>query len=87
MGTFHSDMGPLHGMTIVVDTKGPLVYVGRCHEMDEQRIVLHGADMHRDGEGGRSKADYLARAAEIGVWSRHERIEVSRSEVASIRRL
>ena len=32
MGTFHNDKSELHGITVVVDTKGPKVFVGRCDD-------------------------------------------------------
>ena len=41
MGTFHQDRGELHGITVVVDTRGPRVYVGRCETEDAQEIVLY----------------------------------------------
>ena len=44
MGTFHDDRGPLHGITVVVDTKGPQVYVGRCDTYDARWLVLNDAD-------------------------------------------
>ena len=49
MGTFHEHTHELHGITVVVDTDGPEIYVGRCHDMDERRVILHDVDVHRDG--------------------------------------
>jgi hypothetical protein len=87
MGTFHHDRGPLHGITVVVDTDGPEVYVGRCDDMDDERVILLDADSHRDGDGGRTKDDYVRQAAQLGVWSRHPRLVLPRSRVVSVRRL
>lgn len=87
MGTFHQDMGELHGITVVVDTHGPKVYIGRCHEIVDDGVILLDADEHADGAEGRSKKEYVRRAAEYGVWKKHTRLVVPRSEVASIRRL
>jgi hypothetical protein len=87
MGTFHQDKGELHGVTVVVDTDGPEVYVGRCDDMDQSKVILMDADVHRDGDDGRSKEDYLRRAAALGVWSKFDRLEIPASRVASIRRL
>lgn len=87
MGTFHTGKSELHGITVVVDTAGPEVYVGRCDDMDDERVILLDADVHRDGEGGRSKSDYLAAAARHGVWSRHRRLVLPRHRVTSVRRL
>lgn len=87
MGTFHEDLGALHGITVVVDTPGAKVYIGRCHEMTDDGVLLLDVDTHEDGADGRSKADYIRRAAKVGVWSKHKRLTVPRAEIVSVRRL
>jgi hypothetical protein len=87
MGTFHEGLGELHGLTVVVDTHGPRIAVGRCHTVTGSRVVLHDADLHDEREAGVSKQAYLARAAEVGAWPRHRQLVLDLSEVASIRRL
>jgi hypothetical protein len=87
VGTFHQGKGELHGITVVVDTAGPEVFVGRCDDVDERGVVLDDADVHRDGEGGRSKDDYVRAAARLGVWKKFDRVLVPRERVTSIRRL
>lgn len=87
MGTFHQGKSELHGITVVVDTHGPEVFVGRCDDMDERGIVLDDVDVHRDGEGGRSKQEYLKRAAMVGTWKRHDRLFIPTDKIASVRRL
>jgi hypothetical protein len=87
MGTFHQGKSELHGITVIVDTPGAEIYVGRCDDEDERGIVLHDADLHVDGDGGRSKAQYLERAARFGVFPRHPQVFVPRAQIASIRRL
>lgn len=87
MGTFHHDKSELHGITVVVDTNGPKVYVGRCDDMDDEKVILLDVDIHEDGQNGRSKQQYVERAAKFGVWKKHERVIVPRAEVASVRRL
>lgn len=87
MGTFHSHKGALHGMTVVVETVGPRVYVGRCDEENEQGIFLLDADYHDEGANGRTNREYLAHAARYGVFKRHDRLHVPRPEIASVTRL
>ena len=87
MGTFHQDRHELHGITVVVDTTGPEVYVGRCDDLDERAVILVDADVHRDGEGGTSKEEYVSRAAQFGVWKKYDRLVIPRVDVASIRPL
>ncbi len=87
MGTFHQDTHELHGITIVVDTTGDEIFIGRCDDIDEREVILLDADVHRDRGEGRSKEDYLRRAAKFGVWKRYDRVVVARDKVVSIRRL
>jgi len=87
MGTFHSDKSALHGITVVVDTVGTKVYVGRCDDEDDQHVILLDADVHEDGQSGRSKQQYVERAAKFGVWKKIDRIILPRNEVKSIARL
>jgi hypothetical protein len=92
MGTFHQGKGDLHGITVVVDTPGALVYVGRCDTVTSSGVILLDADVHdATAVGPRgvavSKADYLKRAAAWGVFKRHDRIVVPHADVASVRPL
>ena len=87
MGTFHHDKGELHGIKVVVDTPGAEVFVGRCDDMDERGIVLHDVDVHRDGEGGRSKDEYVKKAARFGVFKKFDTLFVPADRIASVRRL
>lgn len=87
MGTFHQGKSELHGITVVVDTTGPEIFVGRCDDEDDRGIVLDDADVHRDGEGGRTKDEYVRRAAQLGVWKKYDRLLIPRDRIASVRRL
>lgn len=87
MGTVHQGKSELHGVTVVIDTKGPKVFIGRCWEEDAEKIVLLDADEFEDGNSGRSKEQYIRDAAKVGVWKKHDRIIVPRVVVASVTRL
>lgn len=87
MGTFHDNKSALHGITVVVDTKGPKVYVGRCDDEDQEKVILVDADIHEDGANGKSKADYVKRAAKFGVWKKYDHLVIPRADVTSITRL
>ena len=39
MGTFHQGKSELHGITVVVDTTGPEIFVGRCDDMDDRGVI------------------------------------------------
>lgn len=87
MGTFHNDKGELHGITLVVDTTGPEVYIGRCDVADDQGVVLLDGDVHRDGDGGHNKDAYVKRAAKFGFWKKYDQVQVPREQIASVRKL
>ena len=87
MGTFHQNKHELHGITVVVDTDGPEIFVGRCDDMDDEKVILLDVDVHRDGEEGRSKEEYIQRAALYGVFKKHAHLVLDRSRVTSVRRL
>ena len=87
MGTFHQNKGELHGITVIVDTDGPEIFVGRCDDVTDRGVILHDVDVHRDGEGGRSKDDYVKRASQFGVWKKFDHLVVPNERVVSIRRL
>ena len=87
MGTFHHDKGELHGITVVVDTRGPEIFIGRCDTLTDSSVVLLDVDMHEDGADGRSKEEYVQRAAQFGQWKKHERVVVPMGEVVSVRKL
>lgn len=84
MGTFHNDKGELHGITVVVETSGKRVYVGRCDEETQEGIVLLDADHHDDGADGKSTGDYLKFAARYGIFKKHDRIAVPRAEIRKV---
>ena len=77
---------PLHGFTVVLDTAGPRVYIGRYHSEDESGVLLLEADVRDPGEG-EAKAAYLARSAKMGVFRNTPQVRVPRAEIASIAKL
>jgi len=83
MGTFHDTQDPLHGITVVARS-GNTVYVGRCHERDERRIVLHDADRHDEGDEGRTISEYLDRAVKFGVWKKYDRLELEQAQIEEL---
>ncbi len=87
MGTFHQDKHQLHGITVVVDTLGDEIYIGRCDDLNEKGVLLLDVDVHRDGDEGRSKEQYVERAAQYGIWKKHDRVAIAGPNIASVRRL
>ncbi len=84
MGTFHDNLGPLHGITVVVETDDGSVYIGRCHEADQAKVVLLDVDRHHADASDVSRAEYLRRAAKWGVFKRHDHLVLAAEQVESI---
>lgn len=87
MGTFHQNKHEWHGITLVVDTVGDEVFVGRCDDMDAREVILLDVGHHRDGEDGKSKDDYIQAAVKFGTWKRHDRVVLPLAQVASVKPL
>ena len=87
MGTFHHDKSELHGITIVVETEAGEVCIGRCDDMDGERILLLDADVHHEDGDGTSRERYLERAEKFGVWPQFPRLVIPRAAVTAVWRL
>ena len=83
----HQDRSELHGYTLVVDTDGPEIYIGRCDDVTDSEVILLDVDVHSDGDEGRSKAEYVERSAQMGFWKKHDMMVLPRGRVTSIRKL
>ena len=87
MGTFHSDKGPLHGITVVVKTNTPAVYIGRCDTQTPNGIYLNDADKHEEGQDGKSNEEYIQTAAQWGHWPRIPQVTVPADQITEVIRL
>jgi len=82
VGTFHDDKGELHGITVVVETTGPRVYVGRCDTQTPQGIILLDAD---DTTALGAPAQQALGLADLGDSASHPRADC-RNEVVPLQR-
>jgi hypothetical protein len=89
MRTFagHASKHELHGITVIVETDGPELYVGRCDDIDAAGVHLKDADRHVEGEGEPAREEFLARARRYGVWPNHRVLTVPAERVRSVSRL
>ena len=85
MRTFphHEAKHELHGLTVVVETDGDELWIGRCDDIVGGEVLLKDADVHR-GEG---RSAWLERAKLVGVHPRHRTAAVAAERVVSVRRL
>jgi hypothetical protein len=83
---FHPGHAELHGITVVVETRGPRTYVGRFDTEDARGVHLLDVGVHDDGPE-LSREDYIRKSAKFGVRSEHKHLVVPTGEVARITRL
>ena len=83
----HAHKGDLHGITVVVDTTGADLYIGRFFEQRDDGVVLLDVARHRGGANGVSKQQYVETASRYGQWKELDQVLVPLSEVRSVTRL
>lgn len=50
---------------VVIDTQGPLIYIGRLEHFDERGYWLTDADVHDRNDGHSGKESYINQACEL----------------------
>jgi hypothetical protein len=80
---FHPGHAPLHGITVVVETREGYTYVGRYDTEDEKGMHLVDVGVHQP-TAGISKADYIRKSAKFGVRSDHKHLLVPAQQVLQI---
>jgi hypothetical protein len=73
-------------VTVVVETAGPLTYVGRFDTEDETGVHLLDVGVYDAGAGG-TREDFVRRSARFGVRTDRKHLVVPRAEVSRITRL
>ena len=76
----------MHGITVVVETRGPLTYIGRFDTEDDAGVHLLNVGVH-DAAAGGSREDYVQRSARFGVRAERPHLVVPRQEVVRITKL
>ena len=86
MGTFHDNMGELHGITVVVETPdGSRAWIGRCHEERPEGMLM--LDVAEYAAADKPLAESIAQAARLGHWPQHKRLLVPSAEIGKVTRL
>lgn len=63
----HPGHHELHGITVVVETLGPVTYVARFDTADESGVHLLNVAVHDRGAAGPPLDEFLARTRKFGV--------------------
>lgn len=83
----HPGHHELHGITVVVETTGPLTYVARFDTADERGIHLLNVATHDRLSGGTSLEEFLARIRKFGVKAERKHLVLASDQVSRIRKL
>ena len=83
-GDVGSGFDGLVGSQVVMDTAGPVVYLGKLTAYDEGGFWLEEADLHNATEGHASREAYIAGSHRGGIEVNRRRIYVLRHAVISV---
>ena len=80
----HKKIARFKGRQVVLDTQGPLVYIGTLQEIGRGFLLLAEADVHDRNDSPATKELYLLETRELGVRVNRERVIVMWEQVASL---
>jgi hypothetical protein len=80
-------LGDYFGKEVVLDTRGPMVFIGRLEKADAVFYSLADVDVHDLSEGRTTKEKYVLEARKYGVRKNRAAVLVRREEVVSLSRL
>jgi hypothetical protein len=72
------------GQVVVLDTQGPLIYIGTLDRATESTLMLVDADVHDSNDSRASKDLYLVETRDLGVRVNRKVTLVMRQHVASV---
>jgi hypothetical protein len=74
----------LCGRIVILDTSGPLIYIGTLKSVHTDILVLEEADVHDTNDSRSTKDFYIAQARDLGVRANRAMVMVHRGYVISI---
>jgi len=85
-GGMREELKELIGKEVVVDTVGPLVYIGTLADIGREMLILDTVDVHdmRDGLGTTTREVYIMRCRRHGIQANRNRVRVPLEKMASI---
>ena len=72
------------GQLVVLDTQGPLLYIGTLQGLTPASLLLADADVHDTNDSRSSKDLYLVETRDLGVRINRTLVLVMRQQIASI---
>jgi len=84
---FHPGHAELHGITVVLETAGDAVFIGRYHEENEAGVLLHDVAEYRPSADGPTRDDFVKKTLRFGVRAQHRHLLVPKADVRKVSRL
>ena len=81
---FHPGHHELHGITVVLETTGPLAYVGRFDTQDDSGVHLLDVAVHDRSDPASSREAFLQRTLKFGVRVTRKHVIVPSGDVATL---
>ena len=82
-GQTENPLDGLLGKIVVLDTQGPLIYIGMLSQVSGPFVVLVEADVHDSNDSRATKDLYLVETRDLGVRVNRKRVVVMLTQVAS----
>jgi hypothetical protein len=72
------------GKPVVVDTKGPWLYIGFLLEEDETYVILENADAFDVSEVTLTKHEYVLRVKQDGIAANRKKVRILKSQIVAV---
>ncbi len=72
------------GQVVVLDTQGPLIYLGTLDRVGSTYLILTDADVHDSNDSRATKDLYLVESRDLGVRVNRKRVIVTFGQIASV---
>ena len=83
--TSHADpLDVFLNQTVILDTQGPLIYIGTLQRITPASLVLSEADVHDTNDSRASKDLYLVETRDLGVRVNRSVVIIMRGQIASV---
>jgi hypothetical protein len=81
---FHPGHHALHGVTVLLETKGQYTYIGRFDSEDEAGAHLLDVAVHNAEGSDVPKAEFIKRTLKFGVRVERKHAVIPRAEIARL---
>jgi len=82
--SFAPELETLIGQTVIVDTKGPFLYVGTLRQVNANTLLLTDVDVHNCADSPTSNDLYLIQLCTDGIRINRQSVYVLAKEVVSV---